>query len=100
MEHVIQAFRTRDAYFWATHAGAELDLMVMTAGKRYGFEFKYKDAPGKTRSMHIAIEDLGLEHLWIIYPGNQSYALADNITVLPLESLLQLPHTGFSRIDG
>ena len=64
----IHAFKTRDAYFWATHSGAELDLMIPIAGKRHGFEFKYADAPGKKRSMHIAIEDLGLEHLWVIYP--------------------------------
>lgn len=94
LEHIIRVFRTRDAYFWATHAGAELDLMVTIAGKRHGFEFKYTDAPGRKRSMHIAIEDLGLEHLWIIYPGNQKYALDSKITVIPLEEILQLAQTG------
>jgi predicted AAA+ superfamily ATPase len=90
LEHVIRVFRTRDAYFWATHAGAELDLMLTIAGKRHGFEFKYTDAPGRNRSMHIAIEDLGLEHLWVIYPGDQKYALDDKITAIPLQILLQL----------
>jgi len=93
LEHIIHVFRTRDAYFWATHAGAELDLMVTVAGKRHGFEFKYTDAPGRKRSMHIAIEDLGLQHLWIIYPGDQKYALDDKITVLPLEDISQLAET-------
>ncbi len=90
LEHVIHAFRTRDAYFWATHAGAELDLMLTIGGKRYGFEFKYADAPGRNRSMHIAIEDLGLEHLWVIYPGDQEYALDNKITVIPLQAIFQL----------
>jgi len=94
LEHVIGVFRTRDAYFWATHAGAELDLLVTIAGKRHGFEFKYTDAPGRKRSMHIAIEDLGLEHLWVIYPGDQKYALDSKITVIPLENILQLSQTG------
>jgi len=93
LEHIIHVFRTRDAYFWATHAGAELDLMVMIAGKRHGFEFKYTDAPGRKRSMHIAIEDLGLEHLWVIYPGDQKYALDSKITAIPLEEILQLAQT-------
>jgi predicted AAA+ superfamily ATPase len=93
LEHVIHTFRTRDAYFWATHAGAELDLMLTVAGKRHGFEFKYTDAPGRKRSMHIAIEDLELEHLWVIYPGDQKYALDDKITVIPLELLSQLAKT-------
>lgn len=87
LEHIIHFFLTRDAYYWAIHAGAELDLMVMVAGKRHGFEFKYSDAPGRTRSMHIAMEDPGLEHLWVIYPGDQKYALDDKITVIPLEGV-------------
>ena len=87
LEHIIRVFQTGDAYFWATHAGAELDLMVMLAGKRHGFECKYSDAPGRKRSMHIAIKDLGLEHLWVIYPGDQKYALDDKITVIPLETI-------------
>ncbi|UCF02432.1 MAG: hypothetical protein JSV14_01890 [Deltaproteobacteria bacterium] len=56
MEQVLGMLGSRDAYFWATHAGAELDLLVMTHGKRQGFECKYADAPGRTRSMLVAIE--------------------------------------------
>jgi predicted AAA+ superfamily ATPase len=90
LEHVVRTLRISDAYFWATHAGAELDLMVTRAGKRYGFEFKYADAPGRKRSMHIAIQDLGLTHLWVVYPGDQTYALDDKITVLPLNAIRAL----------
>ena len=104
MEHLIHVFRARDAYFWATHSGAELDLMVMIAGKRHGFEFKYTDAPGRKRSMHIAIEDLDLEHLWIIYPGDQKYSLDDRITAIPLEEIFQLAKilkkTGGARVPS
>jgi len=96
LEHMIHVFRTRDAYFWATHSGAELDLMVTIAGKRHGFEFKYTDAPGRKRAMHVAIEDLGLEHLWVIYPGDQKYTLDSKITAIPLEEILQLAQTGFT----
>jgi len=91
LEHIIHAFQTRDAYFWATHSGAELDLMVTAGGKRYGFECKYSDAPGRKRSMQIAIEDLGLQHLWVIYPGEQAYPLDDKITVIPLEKAIKRP---------
>jgi hypothetical protein len=96
LEHIIHVFRTRDAYFWATHAGAELDLMVNIAGKQHGFEFKYTDAPKRRRSMHIAIEDLGLDHLWIIYPGDQKYVLDGKITAIPLEEIAQLVENGFA----
>ena len=96
MEHLIHVFRARDAYFWATHSGAELDLMVMIAGKRHGFEFKYTDAPRRKRSMHIAIDDLGLEHLWVLYPGDQKYALDSKITAISLEEMMQLAKTGLA----
>jgi len=92
LEHIVRLFQTRDAYFWSTHAGAELDLLLIIGGKRYGFEFKYADAPGTRRSMHIAIADLGLEHLWIVYPGDEKYSLSDRITAVPLEEI-SLPQT-------
>jgi len=87
LEQVIAAVGSRDVYFWATHGGAELDLLVRVAGKHYGFEFKYADAPGTSRSMHVAIEDLGLEHLWVVYPGHQEYALDEKITALPIAAV-------------
>jgi hypothetical protein len=96
IEHIIKVFQTRDAYFWATHAVAELDFMVTIAGKRHGFELKYTDAPGRKRSKNIAIEDLGLEHLWVVYPGDQTYGLDDKITVIPLEEIAKLAQTGIT----
>jgi hypothetical protein len=93
LEQVVGALETRDAYYWATHGGAELDLFVRAAGKHYGFGFKYADAPGASRSMHVAIQDLSLEHLWIVYPGHQEYALDDKISVIPLDSIPRLAHT-------
>jgi hypothetical protein len=91
LEHVIAAFETRDAYFWATHAGAELDLLVMARGRRFGFEFKYADAPGRSRSILVALEDLNLEHLWIVYPGDQEYSVDEKISVIPLREVTRLP---------
>jgi uncharacterized protein len=90
IEQIISLLDTRDAYFWATHGGAELDLLVRAGSKHYGFEIKYADAPGKTRSMHTALHDLRLEHLWVIYPGQHEYALDERITVLPLATLPRL----------
>jgi predicted AAA+ superfamily ATPase len=84
-EQLIGRLGTSDVYFWATHAGAELDLLVTVTGKRYGFEFKYADAPGTNRSMRIAIEDLGLEHLWVIYPGRHEYDIDKNISAIPID---------------
>ena len=87
IEQVLSCSALREAYFWATHAGAELDLMVGVGGRRYGFEFKYSDAPGTTKSMRTALRDLGLRHLWVVYPGDESYALDEQISVLPIRGV-------------
>ena len=79
--------KNEELFFWNTHAGAELDLFWQNGGKNWGIEFKYIDAPKTTRSMHSAIEDLNLSHLWIIYPGDQSYRISENITVMPLNEI-------------
>ena len=84
LEQVVSVLDTREIYFWATHGGAELDLLVNLGGRRYGFEFKYQDAPRRNRSMLIAREDLGLEKLWVVYPGSRDYALDESIQVIPL----------------
>ena len=87
VEQLVGALETRDVYYWATHAGAELDLLVLRGGKRYGVECKFADAPGTTRSMRVALEDLGLEHLWVVYPGDEGYVLDDRISVLPVAEI-------------
>jgi hypothetical protein len=84
VEEVLKALRPDAAYYWATHNGAELDLLLIRNGKRYGFECKYEDAPHTTRAMHGVMEDLRLEQLWVIYPGETTYSLTENIKVLPL----------------
>ena len=84
MEQVLALLETRDAFYWATHGGAELDLMLIIGGRRFGFEFKYADAPGTSRSMRVAMEDLSLEHLSVVYPGREAYRLDEKISVLPI----------------
>ncbi len=84
IEQILTLANNRSAYYWATHGGAELDLMLTLNGLRYGFEFKASDAPGSTRSMRIALRDLSLEHLFVIYPGREAYAIDGRISVVPL----------------
>lgn len=90
LEEIIRSLNLRqeECFFWATHADAELDLFVFKGGKRIGFEFKYVDAPKVTKSMKIAISDLKLDHLYVVFPHNQSFSLADRITALGLETIL------------
>jgi len=87
IEQVIQAVRPDGTFFWATHGGAELDLLLLKDGRRVGIECKRVDAPRLTRSMHIALEDLSLDHLAVIYPGERPYPLAERVTVVPLAAL-------------
>lgn len=85
LETIIRSNKAeRNAYFWATHAGAELDLLILRKGQRYGFEFKYADAPRLTKSMAIAIEDLRLERLYVVHPTGKRYPLSDKVEALSL----------------
>lgn len=77
--------RNSELFFYGAHSGVELDLYWQDKGRHYGAEFKYMDAPKKTKSMFQAIEDLNLSHLWVVYPGEQSYSLTENISVVPLK---------------
>jgi len=87
LEQVLQAVRPAEAFFWATHGGAEIDLFFLYRGHRYGIEVKFSEAPEVTRSMKIALDDLGLDHLWVIYPGQNAYPVHSKITVWPLQDV-------------
>ena len=87
VEEILSVVGERHAYFWATQGGAELDLLLTAGGRRYGVEIKYRDAPGVTKSMRIALEDLGLERLYVVYPGTEPYALDARILVVPASQI-------------
>ncbi len=74
----------QELFFWGTQAGGELDLLWEQGGRLYGCEFKFADAPRRTRSMTVAMQDLDLEHLWVVYPGTREYPLGEKITAMPL----------------
>jgi predicted AAA+ superfamily ATPase len=90
IEQVLRVLQPSEAYFWATHTGAELDLLFFHKGRRYAFEVKLNEAPTITRSMRSALEDLGLAHLWVIYPGLKAYPVHSRITVWPFTQLADL----------
>ncbi|MEO8613709.1 MAG: ATP-binding protein [Luteolibacter sp.] len=89
MEQILSITGDREAYFWATHGGAELDLLVFHEGKRIGFEFKYSENPGTTKSMRIAESDLGLDHLYVVHPGKHTFPLTENITAITLPDAIK-----------
>lgn len=84
IEAALNLVQPDDAYFWATHQGAELDLLLLKDGRRFGMEFKRTDAPTLTPSMRIALDDLRLEHLIVLYPGMRRYPLSTRVTAVPL----------------
>lgn len=86
LEHMLQRLQPDEAYFWATHTGAELDALLIKDGRRLGLEIKRADAPRLTPSMRHALDDLELDALWVIYPGSLRYRLHERIEVLPFAS--------------
>ncbi len=91
IEEVIKATIPDEVYFWGTHSGAELDLLLIKNGKRIGVECKRVDAPRLTPSMRTAFTDLDLSKLLVIYPGPHIYPLAENIHAIPLATLVDRP---------
>lgn len=87
IEQILGLLETRDAYFWAAHSGAEIDLLVLHRGRRLGFEAKLADAPRVSRSMRAALVDLGLDRLYVVVPGGPTYDLEERITVTSLGGL-------------
>lgn len=94
LEEVLRITGDSEAYFWNAQSGAELDLLVFLNGERVGFEFKYADAPGVTKSLLTAHDDLGLARAVVVHPGSKSYALnawADAVAITDLRSRLGTP---------
>jgi len=98
IEQVLAAVRPSEAYYWGTHGGAELDLFFIVNGRRYGVEVKFNEAPAITRSMRTALDDLSLDHLWVVHPGRHRYPVDERITALPIESVGELPAA--LRLEG
>jgi uncharacterized protein len=88
LDQILRIAKPDEAYFWATHAGAELDLLMLKDGRRIGVEFKRADAPQMTPSMRIALQDLELDALYVVYPGERRYALAERVQAVPLSAVL------------
>lgn len=87
IEEVIKAVAPDEAYFWGTHSGAELDLLLLKDGERMGVECKRVDVPRLTPSMRVAMQDLELSKLLVVYPGAKSFSIAEKIKAVPLSSL-------------
>ncbi len=88
LEQVLRLAKPDEAYFWATHQGAELDLLMLKGQQRVGVEFKRADAPRLTPSMRIAMHDLKLDLLYVVYPGAQRFSLSAGVEAVPLWALM------------
>lgn len=99
VEQIIDTVNPDQAYFWATHSGAELDLLIIKKDQLFGVECKRVDAPRVTASMRSALDDLDLDHLAVIYPGTLHYPLAERVTAIPLQILAD-PLLGPDAIMG
>jgi predicted AAA+ superfamily ATPase len=90
IEQLLRAAAPDQAYFWATHQGAEIDLLMLRGSRRIGVEIKRSDAPSLTPSMRIALDDLRLNKLWIVYPGRQRYDLNNKVTAIPFDEVIAM----------
>lgn len=90
LSQFLQIVRPVQPFFWSSYSGADLDLLFFHRGRRYGVEFKFNEAPKATKSMRIALSDLNLEHLWIIFPGARPFPIDDKLSTWPLRHIPSL----------
>ena len=88
IEEVIKVVEPEEVFFWATHQGAEIDLVLIKSGHMLGVECKRVDAPRLTPSIRIALEDLGLERIAVVYPGAKRFQLTERVEAVPLDALV------------
>ncbi len=88
IEEIIRSVEPHDVYYWATHQGAEIDLVFNKGGKMYGVEIKRQDAPTMTRSIQAALECLDVERVAVIYPGTRRYPIHSKVDVVPFNEIL------------
>jgi len=89
IEESLKAVQPEEAFFWATHQGAEIDLVLVKDGRMLGVECKRVDAPRLTPSMRIALDDLKLERIAVVYPGAKRFPLAERVEAVPLDALVE-----------
>ena len=87
IEQVLATEAHDEAFFWATHQGAEMDLVLRRGDTLYGIECKFADAPRVTPSIRNALTDIGLARVAILYPGTRRFPLSDRAEAVPLEAL-------------
>jgi hypothetical protein len=90
IEQALNIVQPQEAYFGAERSGASLDLLYFVHEKRFGIKAMFNEAPKVTRSLHQAVQTLGLEHLWILYPGERSHAVSEQISVVPIRLIERL----------
>lgn len=89
IEQVLQIEPHEEAFFWATHQGAEIDLILRRGSQLFGIECKRTDTPRLTPSIKIAIEDLGLKQVLVLYPGIKRFPLAGQVEAVPVQAIAQ-----------
>ncbi len=87
IEHV--KARSDECFFWATHQGAELDLLIVRGDRKLAFEFKRTTTPSVTKSMHVALSDLKLDQLDVVFAGRETFPLAKNIRAVGCQNVLR-----------
>lgn len=88
IEQLLSLIEPREAWFWGTHQGAEIDLLTEVDGRRVGFEVKRTDQPRLTPSIRSALADLQLDHAYLVHAGTHTFALAEQVTAIPASTLL------------
>lgn len=91
LEQVVRLLKAeRACFYWRTHAGAEIDLIVPRGARVLGFEFKVSGSPALSRGVHEAMRDTALDHLYVVHGGDATFEMAEKITAVAMRELVSV----------
>jgi uncharacterized protein len=90
IENIIVNMPTWDYFFYRTATGDEIDLILKKGNQTIAIECKSSDAPKVTKGFYRSLEVIQPTKTFIIAPTNDTYKIAENITVIGLDNFLKL----------
>jgi hypothetical protein len=88
---VLSAGPQRVPYYYRTHAGAEIDLLLEKGGKPdVAIEIKRSTAPSPGKGFAQACDDLSIAQRYVVYPGTERFALRHDVEAISLLELVNL----------
>jgi len=96
VENILSVLPSRaESYFYRTAAGAEIDLVIkMPSSEIWAIEIKHGVAPRIGKHYSQTCDDVGAAHKYILYGGDDEFAVRKDVKIISLSGLMERLHSG------